>query len=100
MMDFDHPNVLKLLGVSFDTETNFPIILLPYMAHGDLKTYLVRKRGENNIDVLPEVCVWLHVTCVSVFLWSIVRSTCKSMVKRNCVLKDVCNAIKRYNSTS
>ena len=64
MLDFDHPNVLKLLGVCFDTETNFPIILLPYMAFGDLKSFLVKKRGENNIDVLPEVsayrCVWLH----------------------------------------
>ena len=65
MLDFDHPNVLKLLGVCFDPKTNFPIILLPYMSNGDLKSFLVRMRGENNIDVLPEVpvhvCVQLHI---------------------------------------
>jgi phosphatidylglycerophosphatase A len=32
MLDFDHPNVLKLLGVCFDTDDQLPVIILPYMA--------------------------------------------------------------------
>ena len=52
MLDFDHPNVLKLLGVCFDTE---PLIIIPYMANGDLKNFLISCRGENDPDVLPEV---------------------------------------------
>ena len=44
MLDFDHPNVLKLLGVCFDTEDNLPVIVLPLMANGDLKSYLQTKR--------------------------------------------------------
>ena len=58
MLDFDHPNILKLLGVCFETENNVPIILLPYMANGDLKSFLLKKRGGSEIDVLPEVRVW------------------------------------------
>ena len=55
MLDFDHPNVLKLLGVCFDARDDLPLIVLPYMANGDLKTYLVNKRGNVEIDVLPKV---------------------------------------------
>lgn len=44
MKDFDHPNVLELVGMYFDEETGSPLILLPYMANGDLRTYLHSKR--------------------------------------------------------
>ena len=52
MLDFDHPNVLKLLGVCFDNQ--LPLIILPYMANGDLKNYLITARGEED-DMLPKV---------------------------------------------
>ena len=55
MLDFDHPNVLKLLGVCFDTEDRLPLIVLPLMANGDLKSFLIRKRGDENVDILPQV---------------------------------------------
>ena len=55
MLDFDHPNVLKLLGVCFDAHDELPLIVLPYMANGDLKSFLVNKRGNEEIDVLPKV---------------------------------------------
>ena len=44
MLDFDHPNVMSLVGVSLDTEDHRPLIILPYMAHGDLKSFLTCKR--------------------------------------------------------
>ena len=45
MLDFHHPNVLRLVGVCFDTEDNLPIIVLPFMANGDLKSFLKTKRS-------------------------------------------------------
>ena len=56
MLDFDHPNVLRLLGVCFDTEDQLPVIILPYMANGDLKSFLISKRGDNEPSILPDVC--------------------------------------------
>jgi serine/threonine protein kinase len=44
MLGFDHPNVLKLLGVCFDTSGHLPLIVLPFMANGDLRSYLMSKR--------------------------------------------------------
>ena len=43
MKNFDHPNVLGLLGLTFDPEGQ-PLIVLPFMANGDLKSYLVKQR--------------------------------------------------------
>ena len=59
MLGFDHPNVLKLLGVCFDTSDGLPLIVLPYMENGDLKSYLLSKRGKTsvvNLKFFPEVC--------------------------------------------
>ena len=55
MLDFDHPNVLKLLGVCLDAHDDLPLIVLPFMANGDLKTFLVNKRGDEEINLLPKV---------------------------------------------
>ena len=55
MLDFDHPNVLSLLGVCLDTEQHLPLIILPYMANGDLKSYLLKCRGDSEPYTLPAV---------------------------------------------
>ena len=58
MLDFKHPNVMRLLGVCFDTEDNLPLIVLPFMANGDLKSYLVGKRKDSltsSLSALPQV---------------------------------------------
>ena len=57
MKDFDHPNVLNVLGAGFSPESGLPFVVLPFMANGDLKTYLKSKRHKAaNVDRLPEVC--------------------------------------------
>ena len=38
MKDFEHENVLSLIGVSI--KGSQPLVVLPYMEHGDLKTYI------------------------------------------------------------
>ena len=59
MQGFHHPNVLSLLAVCFGTETQPPLVILPYMANGDLKSFLSSKRqtvSENNTyDHFPDV---------------------------------------------
>ena len=61
MLDFDHPNVMNLLGVCFDTEDTLPVIILPYMANGDLKSFLISKREDNGeVNILPKVNTIFH----------------------------------------
>ena len=60
MLDFDHPNVMRLIGVCFDTDDGLPLIVLPYMANGDLQSFLQTKRlsdtsVEDTEHILPEV---------------------------------------------
>ena len=43
MKNFEHPNVLNILGVGLDAETRLPFVLLPFMVNRDLKTYLESK---------------------------------------------------------
>lgn len=59
MLNFDHPNILSLVGVCFNTADNLPAIVLPYMDNGDLRSFLRAKRAEmvtSNIkDDYPQV---------------------------------------------
>ena len=51
MHKLDHRNVLNLIGVCADKEDiGGPLIVLPYMENGDLKSYLCNKRKQFNID--------------------------------------------------
>ena len=44
MKDFDHPNVLGLTGMCFDTPDGYPFLILPFMVNGSLKDYLKKSR--------------------------------------------------------
>ena len=53
---FDHPNVLSLIGVSIIPEENTPLMIMPYMNHGDVRSFLKSKRGNKiTIDDFPKV---------------------------------------------
>ncbi|XP_038069355.1 plexin-B-like [Patiria miniata] len=51
MKTFDHVNVLGLLGLTFDADKN-PLVVIPFMANGDLKTYLVKKKQTLSTSLL------------------------------------------------
>ena len=44
MITFNHPNVMPLIGLSFDGET--PLIIMPFMSNGTVLGY-VREHKEN-----------------------------------------------------
>jgi len=39
MRDFRHPQVLSLIGISFDKDSS-PMVILPFMSNGDLRHYI------------------------------------------------------------
>ena len=56
MKDFDHPNVLGLAGVCFDTPDGYPFLILHFMINGSLKNYLKKSRVHvTDVDSFPEV---------------------------------------------
>ena len=58
MKNFDHPNVLNILGVGLDPDNGLPFIVLPFMANGNLKMYLINKRSKaTDVNQLPEVII-------------------------------------------
>ena len=48
MKNFDHPNVMKLIGVckANGVSGGAPSIIMPYMARGSLLSYLRKERGQ------------------------------------------------------
>lgn len=49
MKDFDHPNVLSLIGVSLPDSGQPPYIVMPFMASGSLVNYLRNQRPDLTI---------------------------------------------------
>ena len=61
MKNFDHSNVLQLLGVCVDISNddgNMLKVILPFMSNGDLRSFLRMNRVEqNDIKHFPKVYV-------------------------------------------
>ncbi|XP_068608493.1 tyrosine-protein kinase receptor TYRO3 [Brachionichthys hirsutus] len=56
MKDFHHPNVIQLIGVSLQRRPGqrlpIPMVVLPFMKHGDLHTFLLLSRlGDRPFDM-------------------------------------------------
>ena len=61
MKRFDHPNIVGLLGVCFDTPDGYPYLILPFMANGNIRDYLKNKRVHpTDITALPDVRVVIY----------------------------------------
>ena len=63
MARFDHPNVMKLLGVTISGNKTF--IIMPYMAQGSLLSFLRKHRAEltiDNADMSDMVCIVMEFT--------------------------------------
>ena len=53
MKDYNHPNVLPLIGVAI--QGNSPMIVLPFMEHGDLRSYI---KSPNNVSVILVLVIY------------------------------------------
>ncbi|KAL5515776.1 hypothetical protein EMCRGX_G000993 [Ephydatia muelleri] len=53
MTQFHHQNILGLFGVCFDSPDGTPLMVLPFMVNGSLKSYLVKSR--NPLSVKPDI---------------------------------------------
>ena len=51
MLDFDHPNVINLIGVCLDAGPS-PYLVLPFMENGSLLSYV--RKNRNNLLVTKE----------------------------------------------
>ena len=64
-LDFNHPNILRLVGVCFDTQDKLPAIVLPYMANRDLRSFLKSRRSKREMSkTIPEV----HISGIFSFM--------------------------------
>ena len=47
MREFDHPHILTLIGIALDNDVDMPLVVLPFMRHGDLLSFI---RDEHNVS--------------------------------------------------
>ena len=68
MKTFHHPNVLPLLGVCIDYDDEDVLkIVIPFMANGDLRTFLKDSRiSPNNTEEYSEVCDTFY-NCIAMY---------------------------------
>ncbi|XP_028319972.1 tyrosine-protein kinase receptor UFO [Gouania willdenowi] len=97
MKEFDHANVMRLLGVCLQTVEiegfPSPVVILPYMKHGDLHSYLLYSR-------LGDCPVYLPSQMLVKFMTDIARGMeylssknfiHRDLAARNCMLNENMN---------
>ena len=67
--NFNHSNVLSIIGVSVNPEDNTPLMVMPFMHNGSVQSYVKSKRG-NTVDFIsfPEVTMHLNMYASSMYI--------------------------------
>ncbi|NXQ18276.1 MERTK kinase, partial [Peucedramus taeniatus] len=93
MKDFDHPNVIKLLGVCIELsslQVPKPMVILPFMKYGDLHSFLLCSRLEMSPQFVPlqtlvkfmvDIALGMEYLSSRNFLH-------RDLAARNCMLRD------------
>ncbi|XP_071656950.1 tyrosine-protein kinase receptor UFO [Patagioenas fasciata] len=95
MKEFDHPNVMRLIGVSLQGwgppgGLPAPVVLLPFMAHGDLHSFLQLTRlGERPLVLPPRQLVGFMADIAAGMSYLSRRNLVhRDLAARNCMLDE------------
>ncbi|CAJ1067430.1 tyrosine-protein kinase Mer [Xyrichtys novacula] len=93
MKDFNHPNVIRLLGVCLEVGPgNFPkpMVILPFMKYGDLHSFLLRSRlGESPVFLPTQTLLKFMVDIAFGMEYLSGRNFLhRDLAARNCMLRD------------
>ncbi|KAK5905244.1 hypothetical protein CesoFtcFv8_006727 [Champsocephalus esox] len=97
MKEFDHANVMRLLGVCLQTVESegypSPVVILPYMKHGDLHSYLLYSRLGDFPVYLPSQMLVKFMTDIARGMEYLSRKNFihRDLAARNCMLNENMN---------
>ncbi|XP_029937878.1 tyrosine-protein kinase receptor TYRO3 isoform X2 [Myripristis murdjan] len=94
MKDFHHPNVIQLIGVSLHRRPGqrlpIPMVVLPFMKHGDLHTFLLLSRlGEQPFELSVQTLVQFMLDVARGMEYLSSKSIIhRDLAARNCMLNE------------
>uniref|UniRef100_A0A8C7MI07 Tyrosine-protein kinase receptor TYRO3 n=1 Tax=Oncorhynchus kisutch TaxID=8019 RepID=A0A8C7MI07_ONCKI len=94
MKDFDHPNVIQLIGVSLHSRPQqrlpIPMVILPFMKHGDLHTFLLLSRlGDEPFTVSLQMLIQFMLDIARGMAYLSNKSIIhRDLAARNCMLSE------------
>uniref|UniRef100_A0A665WKW5 receptor protein-tyrosine kinase n=1 Tax=Echeneis naucrates TaxID=173247 RepID=A0A665WKW5_ECHNA len=93
MKDFNHPNVIRLLGVCLEVSSGHfpkPMVILPFMKYGDLHSFLLRSRlGESPMFLPTQTLLKFMVDIALGMEYLSGRNFLhRDLAARNCMLRD------------
>ena len=66
---FNHHNILNLIGVSYIKGESVPLMILPFMCNGDVKSFVKSKRGDIlEVTEFPEVGSYSHCNVLNTLM--------------------------------
>ncbi|OCT68043.1 tyrosine-protein kinase receptor UFO isoform X3 [Xenopus laevis] len=97
MKEFDHPNVMRLIGVCLQNTENegypSPVVILPFMKHGDLHSFLLYSRLGDTPLFLPTQTLVKFMTDIAsgMAYLSSKNFIHRDLAARNCMLNENMN---------